>query len=111
MGASALDKDHAFTLLDEYFALGGNFIDTANGYQAGVAEQIVGQWLAARGNRDQLVVSSKFSMGFEFDREKKPIRANFAGNSIKSLRLSVKSSLKKLETEWARGACPARPSK
>lgn len=99
MGASALSKDQSFAILDEYFSQGGNFVDTANGYQAGAAEQVLGEWLGERGNRDQIVLSSKFSMSFKFDREESPIRANYAGNSIKSLRLSVKKSLEKLQTE------------
>ncbi|PWN89751.1 Aldo/keto reductase [Acaromyces ingoldii] len=100
MGASALAKDQSFAILDEYFSQGGNFVDTANGYQAGTAEQVLGEWLVERGNRDQIVLSSKFSMSFKFDREESPIRANYAGNSIKSLRLSVKKSLEKLQTDY-----------
>lgn len=29
-GMGSMDKDSSFKLLDAYFALGGNFIDTAN---------------------------------------------------------------------------------
>ena len=99
MGASALDKESSFKILDTFFELGGNFIDTANGYQAGASENMVGEWMEMRGNRDAIVLSSKFSMNFKFDRKEFPIRVNFAGNSAKSLRLSVKSSLNKLKTE------------
>ena len=99
MGTSALDKARAFEMLDAYFALGGNFVDTANGYQAGMSEAIVGEWLKTRGNRDQIVLSTKFSMNFKFARDQYPIRVNYAGNSTKSLRLSVRSSLEKLNTE------------
>jgi len=100
MGSSALGKDGAFAILDAYFQNGGNFVDTANGYQAGTSESILGEWLKARANRDQIVLSSKFSMGFKFDRSQYPVRVNFAGNSTKSLRLSVKSSLEKLQTSY-----------
>lgn len=104
MGASALGPDAAMEILDAYVAAGGNFIDTANGYQAGGAESVLGQWFARRGNRDQIVLSSKYSMNFDYAPPKdgdaaRPIRANSAGNSIKSLRLSVKDSLAKLGTE------------
>ncbi len=53
-------------MLDAYAAGGGNFIDTADVYSAwapgnsgGESETIVGRWLAARGNRDQIVVATK----------------------------------------------------
>lgn len=44
----------------------GNFIDTADSYtvtwpgnQSGDPENIIGRWLAARGNRDQMVIATK----------------------------------------------------
>jgi aryl-alcohol dehydrogenase-like predicted oxidoreductase len=53
-------------VLDAYAAVGGNFIDTAAGYSAwvpgnkgGESETIIGEWLAARGNRDAMVVATK----------------------------------------------------
>ncbi|WP_194891794.1 aldo/keto reductase [Catenulispora pinisilvae] len=52
--------------LDRFVEAGGNFIDTADVYSAGVSEQIIGRWLAARpGVRDQLVIATKgrFPMG------------------------------------------------
>jgi hypothetical protein len=33
----------------------GNFIDTANNYQDEESEKWIGEWMAARKNRDQLV--------------------------------------------------------
>ena len=44
-------------LLDDVLALGINAFDTARGY--GLAEQVLGDWMSARGNRDELVVLSK----------------------------------------------------
>ncbi len=44
-------------LLDEMLALGINAFDTARGY--GLAEQSLGRWIRARGNRESLVVLSK----------------------------------------------------
>ena len=45
-GAEATE-DTSFAILDDYFAAGGNFIDTADVYSQGVSEQIIGRWLAA----------------------------------------------------------------
>jgi aryl-alcohol dehydrogenase-like predicted oxidoreductase len=45
-GAEA-DEAASHALLDDYFAWGGNFIDTADVYSNGISEQIVGRWLKA----------------------------------------------------------------
>ena len=42
------DEDVAHAQLDAYVAAGGNFVDTADVYSAGVSEEIIGRWLAAR---------------------------------------------------------------
>ncbi len=52
-------------LLDAYISVGGNFIDTARVYgdfvtpRNGESEKIVGRWLADRGNRDDIFLSTK----------------------------------------------------
>ena len=52
-------------MLDAFLAGGGNFIDTADTYGrrgaggAGGSERIIGRWIQARGNRDQLVIATK----------------------------------------------------
>ena len=60
------DRDDSFAVLDAYAAAGGNFIDTADVYMAGApgnsggeSETIIGEWMAARGNRDDIVVATK----------------------------------------------------
>ena len=58
-GAEA-DEQTSFGMLDDYFAAGGNFIDTADVYGAGVSEEIVGRWLKARpGEARQAVLATK----------------------------------------------------
>jgi aryl-alcohol dehydrogenase-like predicted oxidoreductase len=55
-------------VLDAYLEAGGNFIDTADLYGRrgpdgpGSSEQIIGRWIASRGNRDQLVIATKVGM-------------------------------------------------
>lgn len=46
-------------LMDAYVAAGGNLIDCARMYGDGVCEAVVGNWMQKRGNRDQLVISTK----------------------------------------------------
>ena len=60
------DEATSFAVMDAFVAAGGNFIDTADVYSSwapnnpgGVSEEIIGRWLQARGNRDQIVVATK----------------------------------------------------
>jgi aryl-alcohol dehydrogenase-like predicted oxidoreductase len=57
-GGSVSD-DRAFVLLDAFIAGGGALIDTAHCYGAGASERCLGRWMAARGNRDRVLISSK----------------------------------------------------
>jgi aryl-alcohol dehydrogenase-like predicted oxidoreductase len=57
-----IDRDASFAVLDAYVEAGGNFIDTADSYMRpnmGISETIIGEWMAARGNRDSLVIATK----------------------------------------------------
>ncbi|KAL2809146.1 NADP-dependent oxidoreductase domain-containing protein [Aspergillus granulosus] len=95
------DKKQSFALLDEFFKLGGNFIDTANNYQQGESEQWIGEWMKERGNRDQMVIATKYTTGFRSShRDTEPLQSNFVGNSVKSMRVSVDRSLQKLQTDY-----------
>jgi aryl-alcohol dehydrogenase-like predicted oxidoreductase len=66
-----IDEQRSFEVLDAYVAAGGNFIDTADTYGrrgsggAGESERIIGRWIAARGNRDRLVIATKVGMSPE----------------------------------------------
>ena len=50
---------HASVMYDEYFARGGNAFDTAYIYGGGLADQVLGQWIANRGIREKVVVIAK----------------------------------------------------
>lgn len=63
---SELDERASFALLDEFVQLGGNFVDTAlvyadwlDGVERSCSERTLGRWLAARDNRDDVVVATK----------------------------------------------------
>jgi aryl-alcohol dehydrogenase-like predicted oxidoreductase len=92
-------KETAFEILDYFHTSGGNFIDTANSYQDGESEMWLGEWMTARGNRDELVLATKYASPYMLA-EKGKIQSNYGGNGIKSLRLSVEASLKKLQTSY-----------
>lgn len=62
------DEQASFAVLDGYAEAGGNFVDTADvynawapGHRGGESETIIGRWLAERGNRDDVVLASKVS--------------------------------------------------
>ncbi|POH72660.1 aldo/keto reductase [Arthrobacter glacialis] len=91
-GAEATEEtSHA--ILDNYVAAGGNFIDTADVYSAGLSEEIIGRWLAQRpGMRGQMVVASKgrFPMGSA---------PNDVGTSRRHLTRALDDSLRRLGVE------------
>jgi aryl-alcohol dehydrogenase-like predicted oxidoreductase len=62
------DRDESLEILDAFVAGGGSLVDTADSYSAwapgnsgGESETIIGEWIASRGGREQLVVATKVS--------------------------------------------------
>jgi len=51
--------EESFALLDAAVELGYNTLDCAHVYGGGNSERAVGQWLTARGNREQMVILTK----------------------------------------------------
>jgi aryl-alcohol dehydrogenase-like predicted oxidoreductase len=86
------DKDEARRIFDAYVDRGGNFVDTANQYTNGTAEQLVGDF--AQGRRDRLVIATKYTLA---TREGDP---NSGGNHRKSMVRSVEQSLRRLGTDY-----------
>jgi aryl-alcohol dehydrogenase-like predicted oxidoreductase len=89
-------------ILDFFYENGGNFIDTANNYQFEQSEKWIGEWMKKRGNRDEMVIATKYTTNFRAGPSAGPntIMANFSGNGSKSLHTSVEASLKKLQTDY-----------
>lgn len=56
----------------------------------------------AGGNRDQLVLATKFSFHYKADTgpEKTPANNNYWGNHKRSMNVSLRDSLAKLQTDW-----------
>jgi len=54
-----ISKEDSFKLLDGFYDAGGNFIDTSNNYHDEESETFVGEWMEARGIREQIVVATK----------------------------------------------------
>lgn len=79
-------------MLDGYVAAGGNFVDTANVYNDGASERIVGEWLRSTGRRDEVVLSTKVH-------GRRSERVNDAGNHRWHIVREVEESLKRLRTD------------
>ncbi|KAJ2905417.1 norsolorinic acid reductase [Zalerion maritima] len=94
------DKSMAFEIMDYFYEQGGNFIDTSNNYQFGQSEYWIGEWMKKRGVRDEMIVSTKYTTNFRGGKGNKQIMANFTGTGSKSLRTSVDSSLRRLQTYY-----------
>jgi aryl-alcohol dehydrogenase-like predicted oxidoreductase len=65
------DTASSHRLLDRFLDAGGNFIDTANiyahwveGFRGGESETLLGEWIAARGNRNRIFLATK--AGFQY---------------------------------------------
>ncbi|GAE29617.1 aldo/keto reductase [Halalkalibacter hemicellulosilyticus] len=51
--------DKVCEVLDRYFSIGGNTIDTAHVYCGGESEVAIGQWMKERGNREDVIILTK----------------------------------------------------
>lgn len=99
-GMGSMNKEQSFKLLDNFVESGGNFIDTANNYQDEESETWIGEWMAERKNRDNLVIATKYTTDYKSYELGKGNAVNYCGNSKRSLHISVRDSLKKLQTDW-----------
>ncbi|KPB77161.1 oxidoreductase [Pseudomonas syringae pv. tomato] len=79
-------------MFNTYAEAGGNFIDTADIYQFGQSEELLGTLL--QGRRDDFVLATKFTNGASAN----PGRLT-TGNSRKAMVSSVEASLKRLKTD------------
>jgi aryl-alcohol dehydrogenase-like predicted oxidoreductase len=86
------DRAGAARILDGFADAGGVLIDTADNYQEGQAETLLGELLGRR--RDQFVLTSKFGRGAG-----RTPHLSVAGNSRRSMLHSVEASLKRLQTD------------
>jgi aryl-alcohol dehydrogenase-like predicted oxidoreductase len=101
------DRDAAFAVLDAYVEAGGNLVDTADSYGrqsfVGASETIIGEWFAARGRRDDVLLATKVGS--------LPTRP---GLSAATITAAVDDSLRRLQTDridlyWAHMDDPDTP--
>jgi aryl-alcohol dehydrogenase-like predicted oxidoreductase len=79
-------------IMGAYLDAGGNVIDTANIYQDGRSEEIVGSYLKRSGRRDKVVLATKFGYGGPDD-------VQLGGNSRIAIQRGLEASLRRLGTD------------
>jgi aryl-alcohol dehydrogenase-like predicted oxidoreductase len=89
-------KEASAEVYRTFIEAGGNFIDTANTYGDGAAEEFLGELMT--GHRDRVVLSTKY-VG-RFVGKDRPRDPNEAGSHRKSLVRAVESSLRRLRTDY-----------
>ena len=98
------DEATSRAVFDAYRAAGGNFIDTADIYTSGESETLVGKFIAERGERDDIVLATKFA----FNGSSNPLTVTHAGGGnpnaggagAKNIYRALDASLKRLRTDY-----------
>jgi aryl-alcohol dehydrogenase-like predicted oxidoreductase len=89
------DRDESFEILDAFVAGGASLVDTADVYSVwapgnsgGESETIIGEWIASRGGRDQLVVATKVGS-----------HPDYKGLGGVNIAAAARESLRRLQTD------------
>jgi aryl-alcohol dehydrogenase-like predicted oxidoreductase len=94
-GSWGADDETSTAIIDHYHEAGGNFIDTANVYNNGRSEEVIGTYLDKHpGLRERLVIATKFA-GNLF-----PGDPNGGGGGRKAILHQVEDSLRRLRTDY-----------
>ncbi|GAB3499184.1 aldo/keto reductase [Nocardiopsis coralliicola] len=82
-------------VLDAFTGAGGSMVDTADGYSSwvpghsgGESEEVIGAWLAARGHRDDVAITTKVST-----------HPRFTGLAPRTVQAGAEASLRRLRTD------------
>ena len=93
-----VDEPTSFTLLDAFVSAGFNFIDTADVYskwapgnKGGESENVLGNWLKSRDNRQKVVIATKVGM---------EMGPGLKGLSKAYILRAAEDSLKRLQTDY-----------
>lgn len=102
LGTDLIGSKHnaqtSFTLFDFFYEQGGNFIDTANFYASwfpgcvgGESEKTIGEWMKARGNRQDVAISSKLAFDYP---------GSDGGLNAAEIERECEKTLKRLQTDY-----------
>lgn len=85
--------EEAYEIVDVALERGVNFVDTADVYNGGRSEEIVGEALERNGRRDEVVLATKVHNPMSAD-------VNDRGNSRRHILAGCDASLRRLRTDW-----------
>ena len=90
------DEATSKTILSDFYANGGNFVDTADVYSEGKSgntggdsETIIGNWMKESGNRDHMIIGTKVAK-----------YSKRLGLGAANIKLAVEDSLIRLQTDY-----------
>lgn len=86
-------EEDSRAVFNAYVDAGGNFVDTADVYSAGLGEQMLGGFIAERSLRESIVLATKsgFAAG---------VGPHMGGNGAKHIHSALEGSLKRLQTDY-----------
>jgi aryl-alcohol dehydrogenase-like predicted oxidoreductase len=90
-------RDESVDIIDRAIGAGINFLDTANVYNAGESEQIVGAALKQNGHRSRIVLATKVHGNMHPGDTLEPTQA---GNSRRAIIEQAEASLRRLQTDY-----------
>lgn len=93
-GRWGADEATSRAIFNAYVEAGGNFADTADVYSGGESEEMLGRFVAERGNRARMVIATKSG----FPRTAGTPLAG--GNSARNIRDGIHGSLRRLGTDF-----------
>jgi aryl-alcohol dehydrogenase-like predicted oxidoreductase len=91
-GPWGADRDESRAVFNRFIEAGGNFIDTANGYQLGQSEEFLAEFVGDQ--RKDYVLATKFTFGGQAH------NPNSSGNHRKSMVQALEGSLRRLKTDY-----------
>lgn len=86
-------EEDSRAVFNAYVDAGGNFVDTADVYSAGLGEEMLGRFIIERSLRDSIVLSTKSGFAAGQGPHK-------GGNGSKHIHAALASSLKRLRTDY-----------
>ncbi|EED13319.1 norsolorinic acid reductase, putative [Talaromyces stipitatus ATCC 10500] len=98
MGLGECTKEMAYELLDTFYYLDGNFVDTANTYQGSQSEEWIGDWMKDRGRHNEMIIATKYAMTPMAG--KSVNQSNYGGTGNKCMHISIEASLKAMNTDY-----------
>jgi aryl-alcohol dehydrogenase-like predicted oxidoreductase len=87
------NQSEANKMIDSFISAGGNFIDTADVYEQGLSEKMLGKALKGQ-KRDQLIIATKFHRSMDDN----DVNAN--GNTRRHIISACEESLRRLGTDY-----------